>query len=146
MANKITGLNGFCPCNLVILPYKPPLSTPQPQLGGSSQLVKWLITNGDRKSPNWGNGPLLNGLNGLQMGVTNYLLTGMIIQELPPILSARWPRPWCWWVVPFQELSTASTVRNVLDRSWRSKCRQTSGIPPGEMVREGWYPRFCGES
>ena len=32
-------------------------------------------------SPNWGNaGPLPNGLNGLYMGVTNYLLTGMILQ------------------------------------------------------------------
>ena len=34
------------------------------------------------KSPK-GVGPLTNGLNGLQMGVTNYLLTGMILQVAP---------------------------------------------------------------
>ena len=38
--------------------------------------------HGDRKSPKWVVGPLPNGLNGLYMGVTNYLLTGMILQVL----------------------------------------------------------------
>ena len=33
----------------------------------------------------WVVGPLPNGLNGLQMGVTNYLLTGMILQVGPSL-------------------------------------------------------------
>ena len=41
------------------------------QLGGSSQFSK---------SPNWGCS-LPNGLNGFSVVVTNYLLTGMILQE-----------------------------------------------------------------
>ena len=32
--------------------------------------------HGDRKSPKWGNIPLINGLNGLEMEATKYLLQG----------------------------------------------------------------------
>ena len=39
-------------------------------------------------------GPLRNGLNGLQMGVTNYLLTGMILQV--PMTD---PLEWCFYRV-----------------------------------------------
>ena len=48
-------------------------------LGGSSHDLQVVNDHGDRKSPNWGNVPLPNGINGLSMGVTNYLLTGMIL-------------------------------------------------------------------
>ena len=43
---------------------------------------KWLI-NMVIVSPLNGVVPLANGLNGLQMGVTNYLLAGMILQAHP---------------------------------------------------------------
>ncbi len=38
-----------------------------------------VSAHGDRKSPGVV-GPLPNGLNGLYMGVTNYLLSGVILQ------------------------------------------------------------------
>ena len=60
-------------------------------LGGSSQdLDTWLITM-VIVSPLSGVIPLPNGLNGLQMVVTNYLLSGMILQVgLPVPAFFRW--------------------------------------------------------
>ena len=54
-------------------------TTKRKALGGSSQLYsKWLIAM-ISKSPNW-DFSLSKWPNGLQIGVTNYFLTGMILQ------------------------------------------------------------------
>ena len=60
---------------------------------GRGLLTTWRIipvvrirgekNHGEYVSPQTGVGPLPNGLNTLQMGVTNYLLTGMILQVSP---------------------------------------------------------------
>ena len=55
---------------------------------------KWLITT-VIVSPLTGVFPLSNGLNGLKMGVTNYLLTGMILQVGGGMLAIGWfPKGW----------------------------------------------------
>ena len=69
-------------------------------LGGSSQLVSEVVNNhGDRKSPKWGQTPLQNGLNGFkQKGVTNHLLSGMILQ-VGTMFSQRFSQhvsSWAW--------------------------------------------------
>ena len=47
---------------------------------------KWLVTMVSFRPLN-GVVPLINGLNGLYMGVTNYLLSGMILQVFMALLT-----------------------------------------------------------
>ena len=46
--------------------------------------IRGFHNHGDRKFPKDRVIPLPNGLDGLYIEVTNYLLTGMILQEPPP--------------------------------------------------------------
>ena len=59
---------------------------------GHKKPIWWLITMVS-KSPNWGYSPSKWPFRGLEIGVTNYLLTGMILQVLGDVAKNAVERP-----------------------------------------------------